>query len=273
MDNTSGVDVNALVKKNFYEYIDFGCSSGNSISHFGKLFDAKGKGLGLDIDPEKVKKATDSGCDAVVCDLTKLSLDTKVRFCVLNHFLEHVPDINDVGRIIINACQVSSEFVFIKQPYFDADSYLFTEGFKFYWSSWGGHPNHMTLLEFHNILWPLAEKGLINRYCIYGNNRVTDSRDITIHNLDSPIDQHGHDEDMHSEKRFINFDFPVYQEIMAIIDVSGGNMEMLEKKSMPTIKLFDSLSPENVDKFKVARPPLYIRIPRKFRKLIIDIIR
>ena len=176
------------LKDNQYDFIDFGCSSGGSIEHYEKMFGAKG--LGLDIDPKKVKSSIEKGFDAVVCDITKIQLEKKVKFGTMSHFCEHIPSIKDVKIIIEKACSVIDEFLIIRQPYFDADHYLFTNGFKFYWSNWTGHPNHMTLLEFYNILKPLKDSNKLKEFSFYGLTPIIDSNNDAIHNLDSPTDQH-----------------------------------------------------------------------------------
>ena len=168
----------------------------------------------------------------------------------------------------------SSEFVYINQPYYDADPYLFMNGFKFYWSYWTGHPNHMTMLELYNILEPLLQGDIIKRYCIYGVDKIDDSSNVAIHNIDSPVDQHGFDESKHTPKRFIKFDFPVYKETAVIIDISGTNTEWIESRTFQTDKIYDSNSGYITgQKFVIAKRPVYIRVLRKIRNNILEIIR
>jgi len=120
-----------------YDFIDFGCSAGSSLKIYGKMFGVhKKRGLGLDINKKKVKLTLEKGFKAKVCDVTKIKLIKKVRFSIMSHFLEHIPSINDVKKIVEKACFISEEFLLIRQPYFDADPYLFSKGFKFYWSNW-----------------------------------------------------------------------------------------------------------------------------------------
>ena len=234
-------ELSNLIETKGYEFLDFGCSAGGSLGRYGKMFGAKGKGLGLDISPEKVKKTREAGFDAVECDLTKLRVEKKVRFIVMSHFLEHIPDANDVEKIINNACRSASEFVFIRQPYFDADPYLFKEGFKFFWSDWHGHPNNMTMLDIHNILSPILSKGTIRRFSLYGLDLVKDSSSPDIHNINSPVDQHGWEAGKHSEKRFVDFSQPVYRETMAIVEIRDRIIEKIEKVFRKNaIKFFDS---------------------------------
>ena len=229
-----------LVSVSDYEFLDFGCSAGASLERYGKMFKAEGKGLGLDIKPEKVRLTKEKGFNAEVCDITKLQLNDKVRFGIMHHFLEHIPSVQDVNIIVNKACSVIDDFLLIRQPYYDADPYLFSHGLKFFWSNWGGHPNHMTLLEFHNMLMPMVTEGLIKRFSLYGLYPVTSSEATTIHNLDSKMDQHTWNNEEHTPKRIIEFTIPVYREVLAIIDLSGNATEKVESKLKPATKFFTS---------------------------------
>lgn len=233
------VDKNFIDASN-YDFLDFGCSAGGSMERYGKMFKAKGKGLGLDISAEKVRLTKEKGFNAEVCDITKLQLNDKIRFGVMHHFLEHIPSIQDVNIIVNNACSVIDDFLVIRQPYYDADPYLFSHGFKFFWSNWKGHPNHMTLLEFHNILMPMVSEGLIKRFSLYGLYPVTSSDDSTIHNIDSKIDQHDWNNNEHTPKQVVDFTIPVYREVLAIVDMSGNATEQVESKLNPAVKFFTS---------------------------------
>ena len=105
--------------------------------------------MSLDINPKKVAAARAAGFDAKVADLTKLDPEDigTVRFVIMSHFLEHLPDCKAAQACIESACGIAEKFVIIRQPYFDADGYLFSLGLKLYWSDWAGHPYHMSSLE------------------------------------------------------------------------------------------------------------------------------
>ncbi len=248
------------LRNNQYDFLDFGCSSGGSIEHYEKIFRAKG--LGLDIDPKKVKLSIQKGFDAIVFDITKIEikqkvrlgimsyflkhiqsifdsivfditkieLKQKVRFCIMSHFLEHIPSIKNVKILIEKACFVIDEFLIIRQPYFDADHYLFINGFKFFWSDWTGHSNHMTLLNFYNILKPLKDNNKLKKFSFYGLHPVIDSNNDAIHNLDSPTNQHAWNKQKHSVKNYIKFSIPIYKEILVIVDLNGSSTEQVISK-------------------------------------------
>ncbi len=238
-----------------YEFLDFGCSAGGSLERYSRLFKVKGKGLGLDIDPGKIERTREAGFDAQLCDLTQLTPRGNVRFALMAHFLEHVPNVVDVASILRNAARASREFVFIRQPYFDADSYLFLNGLKLYWSHWSGHPNNMTMLELYNAIEPLLQAGLIQRYTLFGVNPIVDSSSAFVHNLDTAVNQHHWDADKHTRKRHIVFTQPVYQETMAILDVDGKSSPGIERIFHQAHKIYDSLERGRVGRFPPPRPP------------------
>ncbi len=229
-----------IIDANGYEFVDFGCSGGGSLERYGKMFQAEGKGLGLDINPEKIKLTTEKGFDAIACDITKIQLNANVRFGIMHHFLEHIPNIQDVNEIVKKACTIVDDFLLIRQPYYDADPYLFEHGLKLFWSNWRGHPNHMTQLEFHNMLMPMVSDGQIMNFSLYGLHPVTSSQDPNIHNLDSEIDQHEWKADKHSNKKNIDFTVPIYKELVAIVDISGNATNRIESILNPHEKFFSS---------------------------------
>lgn len=204
-----------------YNFIDFGCSKGNSIKEAIKFYGGD-KGLGIDIDPNKVKETNEEGFDAIVQDATTFSEyhPKSVEFVTMIHFLEHLPGASLAKKCIASAVELSTDFVYIRQPFFDSDSYLFENDLKFYWSDWSGHTNQMTSLQFHNIVNPMKTLGDINSFKIYGLRKVGSSRDTTIHSLNSPVDQHHFNPDIHPEKNIITFEQKVFKEILVVITLN-----------------------------------------------------
>jgi SAM-dependent methyltransferase len=219
-----------------YDFLDFGCSSGGSLDYYAKIFSAMKGGLGIDKDPKKIARARSSGHDVIQCDIKKLEVKGSVRFIVMSDFLEHIPDLKTVTLIIWKAVTIAREFVFIRQPYFDADPYLFKHQLKFYWSDWEGHPNRMTTLEFHNILKKILEKGAIKRFSIYGFKKVKSSSDPAIHSIWSACDQHEWKKSKHPHKKLIDFELDIYRHLSVVIDINGESTKMIET-CMPDIKI------------------------------------
>lgn len=200
-----------------YDFLDFGCSKGGSIEFARATFG--GRGLGLDIDPAKVEATKAAGFDAVVQDCSRLDPETMghVRYVIMSHFLEHVPVIDDIRRIIHSACRVSREFVLIQQPWFDADPYLFDLGLKAYWSSWRGHRSHMTRLQMLNVLSSVPASAGIKRFLIGARYPIASSDAPEIHPLSAPQDQVNWSLEKHGRKPSIKFSQPVFRELFAVI--------------------------------------------------------
>jgi hypothetical protein len=135
----------------------------------------------------------------------------------MSHFLEHVPSIKDVRRIILSGCKVASEFVLIQQPYFDADPYLFDLGLKTYWSHWWGHTNHMTRLEMLNSIDRAAAATEIKRYYIGARYPIASSDAPEILPLLAPAEQVEWSSEKHGSKASVPFAMPVFRELFAII--------------------------------------------------------
>lgn len=211
-----------LIQKENADFIDFGCSSGGSLDYATRIFDGK-KGLGIDLQEKNVEKTKAAGYLALQGDLTKIRpLSKRVRFVIMSHFLEHVPSVTDAKRCIKSAINSSDEFVYIQQPYFDADPLFMQHGLKAYWSDWHGHPNRMTSLEFHNILHPFLKEGLIDRFAIYGRKPIKKSKDVALLSLIEPQDQSRWDKKIHRKKPNISeFNFKAYYDLIVIINLNG----------------------------------------------------
>ncbi len=216
--HNQNVEFTEYITKGLVDFVDFGCSSGGSMVEMSKLFPAA-RGLGVDIDEAKIAQAKSTGHQAMVADARYLRARSgNVRFCILSHFLEHLPSLNDATMSLLSATEISTDFVFVRQPNFDADGYLFNLGYKTYWSDWHGHPNRMTALEMHRVFEYLLRRGSLESYEIYAHGRIKNSSDPAVHPLASPENQQIYDAEKHPPKplRRLPFLQPVYTEIHAI---------------------------------------------------------
>ena len=235
-------DIAAYLSTDEFDFIDFGCSKGGSLS-FGKSRLGGKRGLGVDIAPAKVQQARAAGFDACLADVRKLSMHPgKVQFVTMIDFLEHVPSISDAARCVEAACTVASKFVFIRQPWFDSDGYLCSLGFKLYWSDWTGHPNAMTSLEFHRVMNRLPK---VKRWRLYGRRPIRNSIDPAVHPLASPADQHEWVSGQHPPKPEVTFTQPVFSQIgcIAILQDNPDLLAELERRAKWDRMLFDSKNP------------------------------
>ena len=197
-----------------YDFLDFGASKGGSIDFAIRRLGGT-RGLGIDKKPKKVELMSKAGYDCMQADVTKLDYPSdSVRFVVMSHFLEHLPDLSVAEAAIKSAARVATDFLFIRGPYFDADEYLRAHGLKFYWSDWPhGHPCHLTTAQLRKILLDMG----LEDYVMMGCQRITDSSNPAIHPLNSPINQRAYDSEVHSDKPFVRFHRPIYREIVCYV--------------------------------------------------------
>ena len=201
-----------------HDFLDFGASKGGCIDFALRRLGGR-KGLGVDNDPKKVAQMRSLGYDCIEGDVTNLNLRARsVRFVTMSHVLEHLPDLEAVRRAVGSAARVSSDFLFIQGPYFDADEALAARGLKFYWSDWGGHTCHVTTPRLGAVLDALR----LRDYLIMARVPVLGSADPAIHPLSSPRNQHDYAPDEHPPKPVVDFappDFPdpIYREMVCVV--------------------------------------------------------
>lgn len=219
-----------FIAKHGIDYIDFGCSKGGSLEFAQKRFGGR-KGLGIDVDSAKVERTRHAGFAAVTYDINDIPDKKMVKFVVMSHFLEHIPNHRDVKNYIRKACAISNDFVYIQQPFFDADSHLFTQGYKLFWSDWTGHPNRMTSLELWLVLRDLVREGLCLNYSIHAYKPIEHPSNPCVHPLTSPIDQHEYNSDIHPHKPLtVDFENNVFHELICLITLGDNDhSELLTK--------------------------------------------
>lgn len=226
-----------------FEFLDFGCSRGGSMKLAQNLFGG-GAGLGIDLDPIKVAETRAAGFQAIEANVTNLPLRRdSVRYVMISHFLEHLPGLKTAEQALFSAIGAAREFVFVTQPWFDSDGYLFRNRLKLYWSDWHGHPNRMTSLDFHYVLAAAKRKKLIDGFRIFGIDAILDSKHDAIHPLESDRDQSKYDASVHPPKQPMTtvFSSPVYKEIQVLIDIKSSTRPRgHEKKYSKAVCLFSS---------------------------------
>lgn len=204
------------VERGEIDFLDFGCSEGGSYEFAVRRLKAT-RGVGLDIDPKKVAKARARGVEAYVEDVTQVALPPRsVKFVLMNHFLEHLPEGKLAAKCIRVAAAAASEFVLIRIPYFDANAQLLPLGFKLYSADWSGHPNLMTSYDIWRAVRPFLEKDEVS-LAIFGRFRIKNSADIAIVPLDAPSDTRKRDLEAFKKNEAIEFPFPMYKELVSII--------------------------------------------------------
>jgi len=200
-----------------FDFVDFGCSTGNSLQLGFDSFGAK-RGIGLDIDQRKVDQTIERGYEALCLDVTKLDKhDDIVSFAILSHFLEHLPGYRMARKCITAAMAASRDFVLIKQPWFDSDGYLFGQGLKFFWSDWRGHDFAINRLEMYRAI---RDSGINCSLRFYGRRPITNSSDLAIHPYSAPFDQHAYNEEKHGTKNIVDIPIPTYYELQCVVLLS-----------------------------------------------------
>jgi len=206
-------------ERNAYDYFDFGCSKGGNIEYIHQYWPDL-VGVGIDIDENKIKQAQANSHNAIIYDILALPNKKLCRFVTMSHFLEHLDSVSHAQKIIKKGIDIAESFLVIRQPYFDADSYLFNKNLKFYWSHWHGHRNRMDSLDFYTILNKELLGNRIQSFEVYGNVKVTSSDASTVIPLDAPINQHHYNEEEHGDKdNNIAFTLPVFEEIVVKINI------------------------------------------------------
>ncbi|AWC20843.1 N-acetylglucosaminyl-diphospho-decaprenol L-rhamnosyltransferase [Aminobacter sp. MSH1] len=223
---------------NTYDHIDFGCSKGGSLE-FARRKLGGARGLGIDLSKSKVDQTRAAGFDACIADATSLSLHPgAVRFVTMLDFLEHLPSVSNARGCISAACAVASEFVYIRQPWFDSDGYLFSQQLKLYWSDWTGHPNAMTSLEFHNIISNIPG---VQRWRLFGVKRIDDSNHPAVHSLLSPKDQSVWEASKHPPKPSVKFSQPIFTQIACVVELTQHGLPSIVEEGLSGYELiFDA---------------------------------
>lgn len=199
-----------------YDFLDFGAGDGASLRRCEERFG--GRGLGIDINERKISAAQRRGEDIVFGDILTLPRQPLVRYVSMDNFLEHLPDYGLVRRMLEVATAVAAEFVYIRHPSFEDESYLRALGLKQYWHDWRGHPSHLLLSELLDMLRSTGAGPFDIEYAY----PVLDSSDPSILPIHAPPDQHDYDESLHGEKPSVDFSKPVHRQVRVIAYVRGG---------------------------------------------------
>lgn len=220
-----------------FDFLDFGCSSGGSLKYGQEVLGGK-LGLGVDVDARKLALAKEAGYQAINFDIAQIPPRKMVDFTLMLHFLEHVSGPLLAREFILKACQISKQFVLLRQPNFDADAYLFRKGLKMYCSDWHGHPNMMSSLSIYQILRDLRERKVLKEFGLFARGRILNSDDARILPLETPRDSQLYDAQLHAPKPdCITFEQPVFFEIVALIELG----EIDRKKMIKGLRVHETL--------------------------------
>lgn len=209
-----------------FEFIDVGCSKGASLAWAEGTFG--GRGLGVDINADKVARSRAAGRDAMVGDARSLPYpENQFRFGTFIDVLEHLPSATVGEQCIREVYRVVREFVVIDGPNFDDEGELRDQGFKRFHADWSGHVWHHTRRQFLKIARGLKAP----RTLILHHGRIRDSYHYFLHPLASPAEQGPYDPGIHPPKPFKVFDRAYHARISMIIGKDPSvNLEAIALK-------------------------------------------
>jgi hypothetical protein len=180
-DLTTDTDINE-VEWEAYDFIDLGCSKGDSIVHCRKRFGVE-RGAGIDLSPAKVARTQELGFDAYLADAATLDLQKRVSFISMMNFLEHIPNVEIAASIIAAAARSAKDFLFIRNPSFEGEAVAEHIGYRQYWWNWRPHPCHMTVADYCEIFDSLG----LSSYKIRYIEKITDTSHDTVIPIDMAI--------------------------------------------------------------------------------------
>jgi len=196
-----------------YDFLDLGASKGASLA-LGTSKLGGTLGVGVDIAPEKVEAARAKGLRCIQGDATCLDLPVNaVRFVIMSHFLEHLPNHEVVRSVIRDSARVASDFLFIQGPFYDANDYLDSLGLKLFSSDWSVHTCHLQVSTLTQIL---HEESLLD-FKLFVVQPIVHSDHTHIHPRSSPPNQHAYAPEKHPPKKAVPFTVPIFREFVCII--------------------------------------------------------
>jgi len=213
--------------------IDLGCGAGRSLVSAARRFGVPG--VGIDLDPRKVRKARKAGTDAMVGDITLLDPDefAGVHYVNLDNVLEHLPSLDVVEQVLAGAVTLADRLVCIRHPSFEDEDYLASLGVKQYWTDWPGE--HTAKVRVHEFV-AMANRLGVYQMLVQPVGLAPDTDDPTILPLDAPSGQRRigeragavsvYDPDRHGPKPDVTFARPVYFAFDIVLVVGAGSVEL-----------------------------------------------
>ena len=199
------------------DLVDLGAGTGRRIRGEARQFGSKFP-IGIDRNVRKVARAQEQGLPVYCADFTELDPDAfpNVRVVAFDNVLEHLPSLDAVETAFGRACEIASDFVYVRHPSFEDEEYLASIGLKQYWTDWPGtHTAKVKLAEFRAMAGrrgvDISERGV---------KRALASDDPTILPLTAPPSQRKrpsirgeyglYEPELHGAKPMVTFDRPVY---------------------------------------------------------------
>ena len=213
--------LNFLVNNEGYDFIDFGSKTGGSILYAQKVFHLN-KGLGIDLLKNFPTLAFKNNFVGLKTDILKLPNIKYFDAVIMSHFLEHIPCRNTSLKMIEKSLTISKKFIYIQQPFFDENMYLFKNDLKLCYADWHGHHNMLTSYDFYIMLKQLQLTYKFH-FTIAVDYLIPDSGSLEIVNIDEKIDTLKFDKEKSLTKNDLVFKQEIYREIKILITHFGIN--------------------------------------------------
>ncbi|MHA2374450.1 MAG: methyltransferase domain-containing protein, partial [Candidatus Thorarchaeota archaeon] len=193
---------------------DIGTGKGNSRRSLERKFGCRG--IGVELRFNKAQLAKKYGYPIVIADVTLPIVKPKsVKFSNINHVLEHLPNLESVKQLLQEVSLATTDSIYIKGPWFDADDYLKERGLNLFWSTWPGHPTHLTTTDLVGVLKNLG----LNSFTIGGKGPlIYDSMNPRIHPVGYEAG-HNYTRGNYPPKKYIQFDIPIFNELVCEVNL------------------------------------------------------
>lgn len=219
MSNNLDKQIAERLNNGGFDAIDWGSSKGGSLEYIEKKFGLSDV-VGIDIDPVKVAEARNAGRAILTADATAIDINPDVvSASFMFHFLEHLPSKAHARLVLRNACRASRDMAIIRQPFFGSDEELLRMGLKFAWSTWKGHSNLMSTLDFYEILRDLQSEGLIQSFRIGYGIPILDTGDSQILPLTAASEAPYYEQERDGPKPFLQLE-GLYREVCVAVQIA-----------------------------------------------------
>lgn len=192
-----------------FDFVDFGTHKGGGLALGLELGGTRG--LGIEINESKCQALLAKGLYVVSEDAFLLPpIANTVRFAVFSHVLEHLPDEATACIVLKRVSEFCRDFIFIQQPDFSAETYLWRHGLQFAHTNMKGHlwrPSTRRLVE---VLWNLG----FHRFAVGGQSLVADSTDPWLHSAEVQSNAlWKHEPETDPPKPAVTFNPPLYRDV------------------------------------------------------------
>lgn len=192
-----------------FDFVDFGTHKGGGLNLGLELGGTRG--LGIEISEPKCQTLMAKGYYVISEDAFLIPpMSNTVRFAVFSHVLEHLPDEATASLVLKRVSEFCREFIFIQQPDFSAETFLWRKGLQFAHTSMKGHlwrPSTRRLVE---LLWEMG----FQRFAVGGQRVVLDSSCSWLHRADVQSNVlWKHDPQKDPPKPVVSFEPPLFRDV------------------------------------------------------------